>query len=399
MTQSTRKYHTLVGHTNPDLDVLLMIMLVNTFRFVRETLGVVDQPKLKLIPAGPLRAQDWKGFDLATDDLDAAGYLFLDCGDGRSPFDTHGREAELGGDVASVDLLAQAVSLYAKKPWIEPLVRVVSKNDTKAAPVVKGERPDARWPHSQAHLRNVILGWCLLHEDSPETFTWQSVANGASWAFTVIADRLRAAWKQSGQVTADARDLFWIDGFVQRSARSPLDRVFRTSVHVALNRYEQEWELAECDARDAHGSWTTPISNDPRDRDCRVAFITSDSWRASQVSKDDGVKVIVQFSKIRPGHFTVASLGPDLGDITARLRRADLEKRGVNYSEMTGFGRRGHLPPINGVVSPIFRAGFGTVVGNMFRSRLEDEPVLLTRDEIATIVRAALRDARRRSGR
>jgi len=399
------KKHTLVVHLLPDLEALFMLWLILFFKPVREALGVVAAPKLKFIPAGPLRAEDWPGLTPETSALEEAGYLFLDCGGGS--LDQHGKTS--GGvknTVSSIELLVQASGLDQVSPHLMPLVDVIRENDLRGQDVARDTKyRQSSTPHTPRHLKNVILGWNLMFPDHPE-----KVVRQAHVAFTGMAELL----KEGGSVN-QLFLLSTINDGVKKTASATLAGYFEKSSGEALQVLEAEWEQAVSDywrnCRFRPVRINTEVRGEKRVQTITLAWGFSDSERFSQVTRlgNDGpphrrpfrgrkhrykADVTIQF---RDGgsRFIISTRGKKLNEVARKVREADLRRKGVQLtaeqvSALAEPGHRSFTDRADNRVEALYFAEFETCFGNAFRSNPHSVPTSLKPSEVVDLVFEAL---------
>ncbi len=254
--------HTLVQHVSPDTEALVMAWLISGHVVVRKALRCVDAPRLKFIPAGQLRRRDWEEErTLSPEQLEARGYLFLDCGGGR--FDQHVLPDSVAENkTSSLHLLLEELSARveemdaADRKELQHLLRimegvflVICRNDLTGediAPRSLDAKPEAAepsqdgddlvdgmlqdmdaaepvegkadpmpaaqanvdpTPHTPRHLRNMILGWNAQYPNDPH-----KVYALASVAFGAIEQNVRMLYDNPEDMhDLDVRKLFRID--------------------------------------------------------------------------------------------------------------------------------------------------------------------------------------------
>lgn len=170
------KTHTLVLHRNPDFEALFMAWLVVTHPRLRSFFNLIELTKLKFkfIPSGPLHAEDWTGeAAVNAPALEKKGYLFLDCGGGGAMLDQHGAAPNVGQKrdvVASVNLLAGQVDLFATDPLYLSFVRVVSENDRSGESVTVKQIFDktSATPNVPRDVRTMVGALNELYPEDPE---------------------------------------------------------------------------------------------------------------------------------------------------------------------------------------------------------------------------------------
>ena len=166
-------YHTVVVHINPDLESTALLWLLFSYpQFARrlryssvsERVGVVAEPEIKFIPAGPLRKEDWASEpEVTVEALIQKGYMFLDCAGGE--FDHHPHQASSGSNIkSSLDTVVEQSGADVKLAFMRRIFRKISKNDTVGEDIVKDTSyHGSDTPHTPRHLRNILMGWNLQH--------------------------------------------------------------------------------------------------------------------------------------------------------------------------------------------------------------------------------------------
>ncbi len=435
--------HTLVLHTSPDLEVLFMVWLIRRFEQVRDRLNVSDNPALKFIPAGPLRAADWPGAStLVPEDLENSGYRFVDCGGGK--LDQHDRGPDNGrNSLSSLDLLVHYAKLDEVAPHLMPLVAIISGNDLSGKDIVRDTQLGRSvTPHTPRHLRNIILGWNLIHQDQPLV-----VADLACLAFDGIERLIGEALDASDEdhlagsqdpglaryreaiSKLDCRSLFLADNVV-RGANGVLMAaiaedgdeqaaqadMFRQTVESALGKMEAEWRRGVEDygrrTRIIQTTHCRKVEGVTVGRTIVLAVGQSDSSRFGPVTRlgNEGPRdkrphrdlpgrpkadVTIQFRS--DGRFVIATKGIELCRVARTIREADLRRKGVQLTaeEIRTLDRIGHLSfrSLTGeTVQALYLAEYKTAFGNGFRGNPCAEPSALDSDEIVSLTMKALEE-------
>ncbi|HTK04502.1 MAG TPA: hypothetical protein VL500_02870 [Candidatus Eisenbacteria bacterium] len=410
--------HTLVLHINPDLEACFMAHLLLTREELRDALGVVDVPSLKFIPGGPLRPEDWQGEkEVESKALEAAGYVFLDCGGGL--FDQHGRPENLmRNSVSSLDLMAHVLELEARLPHLMPIVQIISDNDLYGEDVAPSHSVrKTTTPHTPRHLRDMILGWNILHADDPEI----TVAL-ASNAFGCI-ERCIDATIEKPRDEVKHKD-FFLFSVLQNGAVSHFktqvgldaeDEALRAAewfvneCESGLLALEQEWMAGEKDYWSGTKLRTVQVAKKTADG---VAFQTvtlahgrSKSTRYGAVTRygnagDNSEKprrnkadVTIQFSG--DGKFIISTKGIVLDRVAQVIREADLRRRGVNVTkeDRALLDRSGHLKFTDTKGREqlaLYFTEYRTAFGNAFRANPMAEKTPLKEEEIVELTVKAL---------
>ncbi|MFA6603306.1 MAG: hypothetical protein WCT10_00520 [Patescibacteria group bacterium] len=422
------KKHTLVAHLSPDLEVLFMIHLIRSDERVRERLDVEDCPALKFIPAGPLSADDWSKteMDLTVEELEARGYLFLDCGGGL--LDQHGKQSLLRNSMSSLDLLVHYAEIDKNRPELLPIVSVISQNDLSGQDIVRDQKyRQSQTPHTPRHLRNVVLGWNLMYFGYPEY-----VVALANTAFCSIG-RLLVEKHLNGDrdiPMAEVRQLFLADEIVHgafsdlafgeaggfdTSAAEKESVEFREEVEAGLDAMEKEWDLGARDylkrTKIVRTAYSKEVEGATVCRQIAIVYGSSDSSRFGavtrfgnesqghrgrpyrQIGERPKADVTIQF--YGPGRFLVSTKGIELGKVAAAIRRLDLVRKGVKLDEaqQDQLGNTGHLMftnSQNAEVQAMYLAEYRTAFGNAFRANPRAAAVALTEDEIVDLTIKAL---------
>ncbi len=424
--------HTLVMHLSPDLEALFMGWLIAAHESVREALGVVDHPRLKFIPAGPLRKEDWSGEeDVTAAALEAKGYQFLDCGRGK--LDQHGRpENENRNSVSSLDLLVHEANLDALLPHLMPIVAIISNNDLTGQDIIPVRSwKESETPHTPRQLRNMIQGWNLLNKENPsKTFSLASTAfgsieRGVEHRLAQVGDFAPTS-TGTPDAAIDFREFFLADRIVENVGRhfavsygaDAHDEIaiategFRKEAADALMALEKEWETAVQDywrgakVRDIHVAIKTPQGQ--ASKRLALAFGRSASTRFGMVTRlgNEGRRPPHEGCPRRPkadvtiqfygdGRFVIATRGLELDRVAVALREADLRKRGVNVTKEDRLllARPGHLRFADQAGRPrdaLFFAEYRTNFGNAFRANPTAETTPLSMEEVVDITIKAL---------
>ena len=436
------KKHTLVAHLCPDLEVLFMIHLIRNDERVRDQLGLDGQPALKFIPAGPLSASDWTDVKvgLTVEELEKVGYLFLDCGGGV--LDQHGKQSLLQNSMSSLDLLVHYAGIDESRPEIMPIVKVISQNDLSGQDIVKDETyRRSRTPHTPRHLRNVVLGWNLMHRGEPAKVVGladQAFRGVEQLLVTAISDEMcqenRRAEDgdllQGALEQIDCRQMFladvidvgvYADIMCAKAAGSDAKEAetkalkFREEVEAGLDAMEREWDLGVQDyvkrtkvVRTAYGR---EVEGATVYREIAVAFGFSDSTRFGPVTRfgnqssgrrgrpyqqcAERSKADVTIQFYGDGRFLISTKGIDLGEVASAIRRADLMRKGVVLDDVQAskLSDTGHLTFTNRAgeeVQALYLAEYRTAFGNAFRANPRAAATLLDNEEIVTLALKAL---------
>ncbi len=421
--------HTLVLHLSPDLEVLFMVWLIRRYEQVRDRLNVTDAPSLKFIPAGPLRKCDWTDVpSLDPEAIENAGYLFVDCGGGQ--LDQHDRGPDNGrNSLSSLDLLAHYAELDKIAPHLLPLVGIISGNDLSGRDIVRDRKlGQSVTPHTPRHLRNMILGWNLIHRDRP-----QVVVELADTAFSGIEARLASLTNEAEKPLSvdDHRDLFLVDAVIHGvlklatglavDAEEEADaaitaEAFRTAAEQGLEAMESEWRLGVEDygrrTRMIHATHCRQVEGVTVGRSIVLAVGQSDSSRFGPVTRlgNEGPRdrrphrdlnarpkadITIQFRS--DGRFVIATKGIELCRVARAIREADLRRKGVKLTDeqARGLDRIGHqsFVSITGeVVQALYLAEYRTAIGNGFRGNPYAESTALDTDEIVSLTIKALEE-------
>ncbi len=419
------KKHTVVLHLSPDLEALFMLYLIRNFAAVRERLDIVDEPQVKFIPAGPLRAEDWApGSDLRPEPLEAKGFMFMDCGGGR--LDQHDKYA-VGCSMSSLDLLVHFCDLDRIAPELMPVVAIISSNDLSGKDVVRDVTyRRSPTPHTPRHMRNIILGWNLAHRDPAKVVELSDLAfRGLAKHIDeqiagMLAEDLPTQERfEEALGQADFAGLLLADNLIKGVGllAGPDSReaaLFRGAVETALQAMEAEWDLAVADywknSTLMNASCARKIDGVTVHRQITVACGHSASSRYGAVTRlgNEGrqdklphpgkqrrpkADVTIQFRDA--GHFIIATKGIELEKVAKAVRRADLMRQGVKLSaaDELSLGRTGHLTFTNRAgyaVQALYLAEYGTAFGNGFRANPHAAPMTLEIGEVVRLVLKAL---------
>jgi len=424
------KKHTVVLHLCPDLEALFMLYLIRNFAAVRERLDVVDDPALKFIPAGPLRPGDWVGQPLSSEELEVNGFMFMDCGGGR--LDQHDKHA-VGCSMSSLDLLVHFCGLDQIAPELMPVVEIISRNDLSGKDVVRDETyRRSQTPHTPRHLRNVILGWNLLHKNDPA-----KVVDLSDLAFRGLAKNVEAQVVENladGLPTQERFEeaLGEIDFAKLLLAESVMGGVclkfgaadgqdeeaealsFCAAAEAALDAMEAEWDEgvkdywkdstimeASCarkvDGVTVHRRITVVCGQSASSRYGAVTRLGNEGRQGKMPHQGKPPRpkadVTIQFHD--EGHFIIATKGIELDKVARAVRRADLMRQGVALTaeDEQSLGRTGHLTFTNRVgetVQALYLAEYGTAFGNGFRANPFAASASLDVGEVVKLVLKAL---------
>ncbi len=420
------KKHTVVLHLSPDLEALFMLYLIRNFAAIRERLGVVDAPRIKFIPAGPLRAADWAGqTDLRPEALETAGFMFMDCGGGR--LDQHDKHA-IGCSMSSLDLLVHFCDFDQIAPELLPLVAIISSNDLSGRDVVRDvSYRGSSTPHTPRHLRNVVLGWNLLLKDDPAKVV--AMSDLAFRGLAKLIDEQIAETLAEGLPTqerfeqalseVDFASLLLADNLAKGVRMlDPSDAAaaadFRDALELALRAMEADWVKgvedywknstlmsASCarqiDGVTVHRQITVACGHSVSSRYGAVTRLGNDGQRDKlpHPGKPRRPKADVTIQFRDAGHFIVATKGIELEKVAKAVRRADLMRQGVKLSaaDEAQLGRTGHLTFTNRVGEPVqalYLAEYGTAFGNGFRANPYAAATALEISEVVKLVLKAL---------
>ncbi|MFH1047179.1 MAG: hypothetical protein V1738_02650 [Patescibacteria group bacterium] len=169
---SLAKFATLVFHLHPDLEVCVVDWLIRVYAEIcQSALGFDGVARVKFIPSGPLRVEDWSEFGGCVDHealFKKYGVVFIDAGYGRQPLDQH-RQSDCH-EVSSIErFVSLACEAGADLIWLMALVRVVAANDLYGSDTaaIGHETRDSATPHTPRHLRNLIGGLNLILKQKP----------------------------------------------------------------------------------------------------------------------------------------------------------------------------------------------------------------------------------------
>jgi hypothetical protein len=419
-------FHTLVIHMKPDLENTLVVFLLTTFSVLARRLGVIDDPTVKFIPAGPLRSEDWSDQpDTSVAALERQGYMFIDCGGGSH--DHHRRWPDkTSNEESSLDLVLKLTGADQALRHLMPVFRLVSDNDLTGRQIVQDRgRDQSATPHTARHLRNVILGWNKIHADDP-----QAVVDLAGLAYGGLVALAEAEFR-SGE--ADHSRLFLADN-ICRGVRLYCDQLvedeemdpgeaqdistdFRQSVKSALGVLEDDWHQGE---QDYWSPKTTvlrlqrqiPTRRGPVKKPCCLVVGVSDALRYSAVTRRGNrgqnaahpdrerrpkADITIQFQT--NGRWVMSSRHIKLDKVAAAIRRADLERKGVDTSLVDPEALRqvGHLafPNRAGETVQALLLAYDKAFGNGFRANPFGVECALKPEEIVNLTVEALTDPNR----
>lgn len=411
--------HTLVLHINPDLEACFMAHLFLAHEDVRDAHGVIDQPKLKFIPGGPLREEDWPGVTERTSAaLEAAGYVFLDCGGGA--FDQHGRPENLmRNSISSLDLMVQSLNLEERLPHLMPVAKLISDNDLSGQDVASSHSvKKTTTPHTPRHLRNAILGWNVLNKDNPA-----KVVVLASTAFGCIERCIDRAMSEGRYEDLVHKDLFLCATLVTGSVAHfktvfGLDaddeamvatKSFGDQVEAGLVALEDEWKAAVRDYWNGAKLRTAQVAKRTPDgvayETVTIAFGRSASTRFGAVTRfgnagqvqgrprRNKADVTIQFSD--DGKFVISTKGITLERVAKAIREADLKRRGARLTVADGqaLEKSGHQKFADGngrELMALYLAEYRTAFGNAFRANPFADRTPLKEQEIVDLTVKAL---------
>jgi len=419
------KKHTVVLHLSPDLEALFMLYLIRNFAAVRERLDVVDEPELKFIPAGPLRADDWPDalVGMSPQELEVKGFMFMDCGGGR--LDQHDKFA-VGSSMSSLDLLVHFCGLEQIAPELMPLVAIISSNDLSGKDVVRDvSYRRSPTPHTPRHLRNVILGWNILLKNDPA-----KVVQMSNLAFRGLAKHIDAQIAdvlveglptqerfEEALSEVDFAALLLADNLVKGVRMlDPSDAAtatdFRGALELALRAMEADWDKAvedywknstlmeascarKIDGVTVHRQITVVCGHSASSRYGAVTRLGNDGYKLPHQGKARRPKADVTIQFHDEGHFIIATKGIELEKVAKAVRRADLMRQGVKLSaeDELLLGRTGHLTFTNlagDTVQALYLAEYGTAFGNGFRANPYAAATALEISEVVKLVLKAL---------
>lgn len=402
--------HTLVGHINPDLECCTGLYVLRNFKLFREAFGIKPDEKLKFIPAGTLRPEDWEAGGITDVDgttLEAHGFLAFDCGDGGR-LDQHGKMEELNGECSSLDLMVHFAGCKESPDYTRTLKHVldlVSENDLTGTEIV-GD-PDvetSKWPNTRRTLRNLVTALNLSHPRCPE-----AVVNLVATAYTglfafVEAEARRVTGNPAGvlsdlpvdQAVKIARSGFFMPNII-RGLRSTGSSAFARFVHeyeAAFGLYEKAWRQA---VKDYFNPDKTKVISGVQfrmpngaARSITVVFVVSNSTRIAAVCRKGnwgkggevnrpyqdyparrGADIVVNFQETNQRKFSITTAkGLQLHSVAAAIRAADVVARGVQGlkpADVQAMTAPGHLDVVhNGERFPLlYLAEFGTAFGHL----------------------------------
>lgn len=417
--ERARRYpvHTLVVHTDPDLEIVTMSYLIAVIAGVREQLGIAEDHAIKFIHSGPLRVEDWRELGLEKEKLTASeletrGYLFLDCGGGR--FDSHGK----GTDLSSLDLLVNECygAIEHEKPQLLRVIEIVSANDRTGADIAPDGGTNARTPHTRRHLRKLVDGLNMLHPNHPETVlayvqaAFQAIDLMATdakmaalgmtsllaWVDRELGDNNQTSPETLRKCLGHAGSVFLVDLVIDemRGWPSSTDHLIE-EFDRALDAEELEWTRAEADFSDREktkvrrtkGSF--PLKNGTAEE---IALVVgrSDSPRFGEVARHKAkAEMVIQFYP--NGKFLVYTKSLPLDKAVAAVRKLDLERRGIPVAEIknAALDRVGHCVAKDASgrsVETLYFAEYRKAFGNAFRSNPLSSDCLVSGDELAGLI-------------
>jgi hypothetical protein len=421
------RFHTLVFHTNPDLESTMIAWLILSFAWVAQRLGVAKAPDVKFISAGPLRADEWPDIpaaELTVEHLMAQGYLFLDVAGGD--FDHHRRYPDkMSNEQSSLDIVVGLSGADVVLGHIKSVVQAVSDNDLRGQQIVRDTTyRESSTPHTPRHLRNVIRGWNRCHADSP-----QSVLDLACLAYSGIA---AVAGSESYDTPETVRQLFLADdlvkavqafcvqavftGELEAAVATELEEAFAASVEAALQSLEADWRGAEVDyfrpTTEVHklkrrvrfkeaGKWKTAVKPlvlvtgvSDHERFAEVARHGNCGEQLPYPDKPRRKKADVCIHFRSDGRFVVVSRHTDLGRVAAAIRHRDLARKGVDLSlvDPKALEQIGHLefPTKAGKTAQALLLAYPKCFGNAFRANPEGIECTLQPSEIVQTVISTL---------
>lgn len=421
----SEKYHTLVLHTSPDLDGLAADDLIKRFVQIAEVVGVCRDPGLKFVPAGPLRKEDWPDArELTAEYIEGQGYLGIDSVGGL--LDHHGKEHLTGGSMSTLDLLTHHAGLDQMEAYkvLKPIIAIFSANDLTGQDICFDNGfKESRWPNTQRHLRNLVIGWNLRYSDNPERVV-ELFGTAMDGIFALAASRLKDIDDDEAAIRM-TRGLFLLSNILKGVALQGEDarERFETEANAALDILEAEWGQAVQDYWSRGTQVRTVPVTKREDGETKglmlpIAIGASSSTRYGAVTRLGNVtkkrgygrkplprpfgdkpyrsKAAVTLQFYGDGRFLVSTTGVKLNGVAKAVRAADLRKRDVKLTRADDAKLRepGHQSFRNRKgeeVEALYFAVYETAFGNGFRSNPDAVRIPLSKEEIIDLVLGGLR--------
>lgn len=420
------QFHTLVLHTFPDLDGLMGADLIRRFPQIAEALGVCRDPGLKFVPSGPPRREDWlDARELTTDYIKDQGYLGVDSVGGL--LDHHGKEHLTGGEMSTLDLLVHYARLDQMEAYrvLRPIITIFSENDRTGQDICHDHGfKQSRWPNTQRHLRNLVIGWNLRYPDNPERMV-ELFGTAMDGVFALAASRLQDVDDDEAAVRM-TRALFLLPKILEGVAllgEEARER-FETEANAAFDILEAEWGQAVQDYW-SRGTQVRTVPVTKRENGETKGFMlpiaigTSSSTRYGAVTRLGNVtkkrgygrkslprpfgdkpyrsKAAITLQFYAPGYFLVSSTpGIMLDGVAKVVRAADLRKRDVKLTKtdearLSEPGHQTFQDKRGKEVESMYFAGYRTAFGNRYRTNRRSPKTALSRQEIIDLVLEGLR--------
>lgn len=402
--------HTLVLHKAPDLEVLFMAWLIVVYMYLREKLGVTEEPQFKFISSGPLRKEDWRGeAELSARALERKGFLFLDCGGGGGRLDQHGHKDNRGRGqavVASIDLMAKEVGVCEAGPGLKLFVRLVSASDRTGeslCPIMVVDK-GSEFPHVPRDIRNMVVALNERYPDQPEIVqeTFFQAMDGLHYLLNRFLDAradLEDMDVEKIEDNLDLREMYFmtvdnaIEGMGQKGEDLFEIELFWKTVKAAWQQREEAWQEAAREVRKAR-SLRIPYRHKKGVRGIKLLWGYSGSKYFSVAARRKQADVVIQ---IYPdGRFMISRRGSDISfDRIARfLRLADAKKRRgrmVGLRNPAARGTTSHVEVEGQRISQFYYPQGGFAFGNRFATNPDGLAVSpLTEDNLVRMIIMAL---------
>jgi hypothetical protein len=333
MEKSLAAMATLVYHLCPDLEVGVVDWIIRRSAAVIRALGFQGIARVKFIPSGPLRVEDFPEYGGCVDHARLYreyGLVFIDAGYGLQPLDQHGQPD--GRERSSIERLVEEAATAENLDLLTlmPIVRVVARNDLHGTDTVERDRGrvglrSENTPHVDRHLRNLVGGLNIVYQDKPETvLKFVHMAMNGVWHAMPrrIEEEERAAGlhlTDTGPLSEDelirrikerekledrvVRELFVWERVVENvrlvyaQKKPDAVRIFEQASEAAFQALEQEWLRAVADYWDATKTqiitgvrvdpraFGLPANDDGRATQLTVAVIESSSSAAGKVCR------------------------------------------------------------------------------------------------------------------
>ncbi|NQV13760.1 MAG: hypothetical protein HQ530_05700 [Parcubacteria group bacterium] len=244
-----REFHTVVLHHWFDVEALASYLLVVMGCILG--LSLTADHKIKIIPAGPLRKEDWGNLGTNVQQLEDMGYLFLDCGGGF--LDHHGKKLGL----CTLELLAKAIGLVEGYEYLLGAVNVIADQDKtgQALDSDPGFQMSST-PNTPRTLRSLITGWnlqCFVDGQLRPEQVIQLASKALEGVFALVHTSSQATNDKTPRVKGKGHFILdrLLAGLRLQKMPTAEREEFTQSAKDALFRMENEWRQAAADFKGA----------------------------------------------------------------------------------------------------------------------------------------------------